>query len=410
MIEKKPNIVFILSDDQGCWAMHCAGNDDIITPNLDRLARRGTMFSNFFCASPVCSPARATILTGKIPSQHGVMDWISKGNIGPDSIEYLKDCKGYTDYLAENGYVCGLSGKWHLGSHAVPQKSMSHWYCHQLGCANYYDPPMVRDGKEGTEKGYGTDLITDDALAFIEENAGKDKPFCLNRNYTAPHLPWTKENHPEKYRKLYENCKFESCPQGPYHPDAMAKYERRFIPEFLVGYFAAITAMDANIGRVLGRLEELGIADDTVVIFMSDNGHNCGHHGIWGKGNGTMSINMYDTSIKVPAIISYPGHIAENVVCDEMLSQYDILPTMLDCLGIPLEPDANLPGHSFAGLLRGDPDYKPNETVYIYDEYGLVRMIRTKEWKYVHRYPKGPHELCMKKRTSFRNGWIILKT
>lgn len=105
MIEKKPNIVFVLSDDQGCWAMHCAGNDDIITPNLDRLARRGTMFSNFFCASPVCSPARATILTGKIPSQHGVMDWISKGNIGPDSIEYLKDCKGYTDYLAENGYV-----------------------------------------------------------------------------------------------------------------------------------------------------------------------------------------------------------------------------------------------------------------------------------------------------------------
>ena len=190
----------------------------------------------------------------------------------------------------------------------------------------------------------------------------------------------------------------------------MAKYERRFIPEFLVGYFAAITAMDANIGRVLDRLEELGIADDTVVIFMSDNGHNCGHHGIWGKGNGTMSINMYDTSIKVPAIISYPGHIAENVVCDEMLSQYDILPTMLDCLGIPLEPDANLLGHSFAGLLRGDPDYKPNETVYIYDEYGLVRMIRTKEWKYVHRYPKGPHELCMKKRTSFRNGWIILKT
>ena len=130
-----PNILFILSDDQGAWALGCAGNDEIRTPNLDRLARTGMRFSNFFCASPVCSPARASILTGRIPSQHGVHDWLRGGNAltageleaGGGLIEYLKDQPGYTDVLAQAGWICGLSGKWHLGDSHHPQKGFTYW-------------------------------------------------------------------------------------------------------------------------------------------------------------------------------------------------------------------------------------------------------------------------------------------
>ena len=131
--KKHPNIVFILTDDQGYWALGCNGNDEIITPNIDKLAEEGARFENFYCASPVCSPARASLLTGRIPSQHGVHDWIREGNTGPNSIEYLKGMRGYTDDLADAGYQCALSGKWHLGNSIVPQKGFQLWYVHQRG-------------------------------------------------------------------------------------------------------------------------------------------------------------------------------------------------------------------------------------------------------------------------------------
>src|SRR5699024_3576693 len=113
--QKKPNIVFILSDDQGAWAMGCAGNDEMRTPNLDRLAASGIRFENFFCNSPVCSPSRASLFTGKMPSQHGVHDWIRDGNTGEGAIEYLRGQTAFTDVLAAHDYQCGISGKRHLG-------------------------------------------------------------------------------------------------------------------------------------------------------------------------------------------------------------------------------------------------------------------------------------------------------
>ena len=121
---KRPNIVFILTDDQGYWSLGCYGNQEIRTPNLDRLAEHGVRFENFFCVSPVCSPARASLMTGRIPSQHGVHDYLCGGNggAGQTAIEYLKGQRGYTDILAENGYTCGLSGKWHLGDNATRKR------------------------------------------------------------------------------------------------------------------------------------------------------------------------------------------------------------------------------------------------------------------------------------------------
>jgi len=190
----KTNIVFILTDDQGVWAAGCYGNPEIRTPNIDRLAAEGTRFDRFFVATPVCSPSRATFLTGRIPSQHGVHDWIREGNVGPDAAQYLRGEVCYTDILAANGWNCALSGKWHLGASQIPQHGFTHWYTHQQGGGPYYNAPMVRDGQLVNEPGYVTDRITDDALDWLGAHGRDDAPFYLSVHYTAPHSPW--DRHP----------------------------------------------------------------------------------------------------------------------------------------------------------------------------------------------------------------------
>jgi choline-sulfatase len=272
MNSNRPNIIVILSDDQGPWAMGCAGNDEIRTPNLDRLAAEGTRLDRFFCASPVCSPARASLLTGQIPSQHGVHDWISAGNIRTpeqEPIQYLAGKPSYTQVLAGNGYTCGLSGKWHLGDSIVPQHGFSHWYVHQQGGGPYYDAPMIRNGELTNEPGYLTDNITDDALAFIDREHEQSSPFYLSVHYTAPHSPWI-DSHPQEYVDLYADCRWETIPRDPVHPWAVPGWtpepESDLWREQLKGYFAAVTAMDANIGRLLDRLDALGLRENTMLL------------------------------------------------------------------------------------------------------------------------------------------------
>ncbi len=406
----KPNVLFILTDDQGYWALGCAGNPEIQTPNLDRLAAEGVRFENFFCTSPVCSPSRASLLTGRIPSQHGVHDWIRSGNGSikdTDSpIEYLKGYMSYSELLSRNEYECGFSGKWHLGNSAKPQQGFTHWFTYPTGGGSYNDVKMYQDGELTKVPGYITDAITDDALRHIEECAMNSKPFYHSVHYTAPHSPWV-DQHPQDIVDSYDDCLFETCPQEPRHPWSMRhpielQFSESFtgsekavpvaIREHLKGYFAAVTAVDLNVGRLIKKLEDLDLLSNTIVFFTSDNGFNCGHHGIWGKGGGTFPQNMYDTSVKVPAIISRPGSIPEGIVSDALVSGYDFMPTLLDYLGIDNPEVDKLPGRSFLPILRGDEN-AGREHVVIYDEYGPTRMIRTKEWKYIHRYPYGPHEL-----------------
>ena len=168
--QKRTNIVFILSDDQGVWAAGCYGNPEIRTPNIDRLAATGMRFENFFTTIPVCSASRASFLTGRMPSQHGVHDFVLGGaNAGPDGISFLADEICYTDVLSEHGWTSGLSGKWHLGNSTVPQHGFSHWFALPGGASRYNDPDMIRDGVRAVAPGYITTTITDDALAFIDE-------------------------------------------------------------------------------------------------------------------------------------------------------------------------------------------------------------------------------------------------
>ncbi len=391
MPTSQTNVVFLLTDDQGIWAAGCYGNPEIRAPNIDRLAAEGMRFERFFVATPVCSPSRATLLTGRVPSQHGVHDWLRGGNVPPDAAEYLRDEICYTDVLAAHGWHCGISGKWHLGASQLSQHGFSHWYVHQQGGGPYYDAPMVRDGQLITEPGYVTDRITDDALAFLAAQAGQARPFYLSVHYTAPHSPW--EHHPQDLVDSYANCPFVSCPQEPRHPWAVSLTDRCLGNRaMLQGYFAAVTAMDANVGRILDQLDALGLRERTLVVFISDNGFSCGHHGFWGKGNGTEPRNMYENSIRVPFIASHPGRIPSGVVQPAMVSAYDWLPTLLDYLGLPTPSDRGLVGQSFLSSLLGRAQ-EAREQVMVYDEYGDTRMVRTAEWKYVRRYPDGPDEL-----------------
>ena len=388
-MQTPPNVIFILTDDQGPWAAGCCGNDEVRTPFIDQLASEGTRFPNFFCTTPVCSPARASLMTGRIPSAHGVHDFCTVGNLPPNTVRYLEGLTCYTDVLAENGYTVGLSGKWHLGDSMSPQHGFSHWFALPKGGSKYNNADMIRDGKVERQTGYLTDVITDDALNFISAN--KEDPFYLSVNYNAPHTPFN--GHPKDIVDSYDDCPFKTCPQEALHPWA----GRRTNPHMgnrnsLKGYFAAITALDLNIGRILDRLSELGIRENTLVVFSSDNGYSCGHHGFWHKGNGTFPLNMYENSVKVPFIMSQPGKIPEGKESEAMVSQYDFMPTLLDYLDLPDPNDDMSPGRSFVPALSRKTNDAQDHVV-VFDEYGPVRMIRTQEWKYVHRYPYGPHEL-----------------
>lgn len=450
MKEKRKNVLFVLTDDQGAWAMGCAGNSELKTPNLDRLAASGIRFENLYCVSPVCSPARASLLTGKIPSQHGVHDWLAKGQITSDclsdelkqafamddppfkyrwpknqlnndvGIRYLDGHKTFTEVLAENGYECGLSGKWHIGAADEPQAGFSFWSTCAIGGADYINAVVLKNGKMELLSGeYITDYITDRALDFLGQR-DKEKPFCLCVNYTAPHSPWGKECHPKKYIDMYDGCPFDSIPNLPPHPwveGADTSFEdwkkvphpgvrflyanyapiketwQEYRRESLRGYFAAVSAMDEALGRLLDRLEADGLAEDTLVVFTSDNGSNMGHHGIFGKGNGTYPVNMYETSTRVPGLFSCPGTIPSGVVAKAKVSHYDIFHTVLDFVGVPFQKTDDMPGESFAPLLCGKADPDRGGDVFVFDEYGVTRMATDRDWKLVLRSPDGPNEL-----------------
>lgn len=409
-MNQRPNLLFILTDDQGAWALRCAGNTDIHTPNLDRLAARGVRFENFFCASPVCSPARASILTGRIPSQHGVHDWIRSGSLdkkalGPQAdhpyfasedrpIRYLEGLVTYPDLLAQRGYACALSGKWHLGDSMHPQHGFSRWYTIGRGGCLYNQADVIEDGRLHFEDRYITDLITERALGYLDELSGREQPFYVSVHYTAPHDPWDEDQHPKEFIDLYRDCAFTATPDEPLHPNRIPTApggtgeERK---RLLRGYYAAVSAMDAGVGRLLDRLDQLGQTGNTLVIFSADNGMNMGRHGIWGKGNGTFPFNLFDTAVKVPFIASWPGRIPQGRVTESMCSHYDIIQTLNELLELKAELPAGLPGRSFADVLLQGAD-RDNHVV-ILDEYGSSRMIRDRQWKYIHRYPYGPHEL-----------------
>lgn len=401
MMSKGPNILVIVADDQGAWAMANAGTADLQTPNLDRLAAGGKRFKSLYCVSPVCSPARASILTGRIPSAHGVHDWLAAGNSSLEKryhrhlIDYLDGFPTYVELLAEGGYRCGLSGKWHLGNTDVPHRGFSFWRAFPTGGGSYRDPTMVEDNGFVSKKGYLTEVIAENALDFLRLQA-RERPWYLSVNFTAPHSPWDLDEHePEDVAAFWPDCAFDSIPCGPMHPDIYSADAYPDTPEkrrrMLSGYAAAIRGMDRQIGRLLDELEARGELENTLILFTADNGMNMGHHGVFGKGNGTDPINLYETSVRVPGIVHWPARIAPGLL-DGVYSHYDILPTLLTIAGMAERIPEGLPGRDVSAVLLSESPDEGGFAV-VFDEYGPHRMIRSGNWKYVHRLGRPGPEL-----------------
>ncbi len=432
--QKQPNIIFILSDDHGSWATGCYGNQEVITPNIDKIANQGITFNNFFCTSPVCSPARASILTGKIPSQHGVHDWLNGGNLAKEQfsdtkvplstyeqmvahtnanlqnfdsnlqvklyeteryaqtianekeqIPYLQGFPTFSSVLANNGYTCGFSGKWHLGATATKQAGFSFWKPISKGGTDYMFPEIFEDGKIVIKEQYVSEYIADNAIDFLNSQT-KEQPFLLCVNFTAPHSPWRKSSHPSKFWDLYDDCLFSTVGDVNFHkyasPTAPYPKNKKQAVELMRGYYTAISAMDDQIGRILKQVEANALDDNTIIVYCSDNGMNLGQHGVWGKGNGTFPLNFYEESIKVP-FVYYDPRTNINKIENSFFSQYDIFPTIIDVCGINYKFDSSFPGNSFYTVLNSSQ--RKDHHLVVFDEYGANRMIRSKRFKYIYR-------------------------
>ncbi len=396
------NLIFILTDDHSPWAMGCYGNKEIRTPNLDRLAAEGARFTRAFAATPVCSPSRATFFTGKMPCQHGIQDWIEHENVGPGAIRFLDGQTTFSQVLARQGYRCGMVGKWHMGDSATPQQGFRYWFAMPTGGSKYQDAEMIWQGQARAYPGYLTEVLTSRAMEFIEQS--RREPFFCYLAYNAPHTPFT--GTPEKYRQVYRDSPLTTFPDEPLNPlnTGLGRQNHRK-RDSQITYYAMITAVDEQVGRLVRKLDELKLRENTLIVFAGDQGFMCGQHGLWGKGNASWPFNMYDESIGMPLIYNQPGRIPAGVVLSAMVSNYDFPHTILDYLGRPPLEGPRLPGHSYAPMLLGHA--QPWDNV-VFGEYQYLRMIRTDRWKYVHRtegFPSQLFDLLLDEREK----WNVIK-
>ncbi|CAA9567215.1 MAG: Arylsulfatase [uncultured Thermomicrobiales bacterium] len=396
----RPNILLFLTDDHGAWALGGYDNGEIRSPALNRLAAEGVRCTEAFTPSPVCSPARACLLTGRTPSQVGIHDWIEERHPEFGDRDWLADEHTLPELLAAAGYHCGLSGKWHLGrSHETPRGyawcfGLPRW---QGGHIEEYTYHL--DGAPLTLAGNKTRFITDYALRFLEE-APRDRPFFLTVGYIATHSPYLGQE--PDLAALYDDATFADIP--PYRPHPWHKNEGfpqgegfsdHDCRERYRNYYAAVTDIDQGVGRLLGALERDGRLDDTLVVYTADHGCALGHHGFWGKGNSTRPLNMHETSLRVPLIARPPRVTAPGHVVTACVDHYDTFQTLRDYAGVDLGrgPVAGgaYPGRSYRALLDGRAPADWRDTRF--GEYGDLRMIRTPDYKLVRRHPAGPDDL-----------------
>lgn len=392
--DRKANLVFILTDNQGEWTLGCYGNPDIRTPNIDRLASGGMLFTRAFASNAVCSPTRATYLTGLIPSQHGVHCFLdNKYMMGPQAYNTLEEFRSLPEILAERGYVCGMTGKWHLGANLTPQEGFATWITMVHGHTfEFYDVPVIENGEVRNEPTYATDLWTEHAVRFLREN--KDRPFFLYLPYNGPYGLGRLLLNPAKNRHhdYYADKMLLSFHRDAMHPWLFNNKEYLNNLVSIRRVAAETSGVDDGVGAVMATIEELGLDENTLVVYAADQGWMGGMNGLWGMGDHTRPQAAFDGMMHIPLIFRHPGSIPPGSKSDLLVSNYDFLPTVLNHLGFGdemarLKPAS--PGRDFSPALRGEAIEWDN-TIYYEMEY--TRAIRTADWKYVHR-PEGPYEL-----------------
>lgn len=393
--ERPPNIVLILTDNQSAWTLGCYGNPDIRSPNIDGLASDGMLFERCFSSNAVCSPTRATLLTGLIPSQHGVHSYLAAGSpqMGPDAHSTIAEFRTLPKILSEAGYTCGLCGKWHLGDNLKPQEGFTYWVTMPTGhTRTFYSAEVIEDGKVHQEPEYLTKYWTDHGVRFIEEN--KDKPFFLYLAYNGPYGLGESMLRPARngHEPDYADKELASFPREKMNPWLRGSKKLLNNLDAMRRYAAEISGVDDGVGRILAELKKQRLEDNTLVIFTADQGLAGGQGGFWGMGDHSMPLAAFDSMTHVPLIYRYPGHIRAGTRSNLLVSNYDFLPTVLDYVGLKAQTPQNpkRPGHSYSGELRGE-HAGWDDTVFF--EFENTRSIRTNEWKYITRFPDGPNEL-----------------
>jgi arylsulfatase A-like enzyme len=391
---RPPNVVFILTDNQGAWTLGCYGNQDIRTPNIDRLAAEGIRFTRALSSNPVCSPTRATYLTGLMPSQHGIHSFLDpKYLMGPQAYNALAEFTTLGTILRDAGYVCGLSGKWHLGDCLHPSNGFSFW-CTKPdgGTREFYDQDVIEDEMVRREAGYTTDLWTRKGIEFIEQN--KDRPFFLYLAYNGPYSLGSLMLNPARNRhaEYYADKLLPSFPRDAMHPWQHDNKQFHNNLNAIRREAAETSGVDDGVGEIMATLKRLGLEDNTLVIYASDQGWMGGQNGMWGMGDHFRPIGAHELMMQVPFIFRHPGHIPAGQTSDNIVSNYDFMPSLLSYLGLadkmPRKPES--PGRDFAPILRGEKISWDNVMFY---EMETCRAIRADRWKCVLRYPNGPHEL-----------------
>lgn len=399
VLPQPPNIVLIMADDHGQWAMGCSGQPLIRTPNLDAMARAGVHFTNAMSNAPVCSPARATFYTGRIPSQHGVHDFLSDGP-GYDA-NWLKDEVLLSEKMQKQGYRVGLFGKWHCTTNsAKPQRGFDRWLSHVVKngewITQYAHRGTVPFSDNGTVKdhtGFQANFLTGAAIDFMDEK--DDRPFFISLNLVEPHFPF--EGLPERLVEYYRSVAHEIVPAGS---SAESKVVRDFAivgrnhHEKLAQYLAAVSLIDEQVGSMWESLEGRGLLENTVFVYTSDHGHLTGQYGAYGKTNSTQPFNFYEETIRIPLIVMGPeAMVWPGQVRNEFVDLCDLHQFFLDVAGVRQaeNPDpANGPGRSITPLVRGERnlDWRP----YQCSEHGNGRMITDGRWKLVRYYAENPDE------------------
>jgi len=420
--KKPPNILFIMTDDHAAHAISSYGSKINKTPNLDRIAKEGMRFANCFCTNSICAPSRAVILTGKYSHINGVIDNAKEFDGGQQTFPKL---------LQKAGYETAIIGKWHLKTDPT---GFDYWNI-LPGQGVYYNPIMIEMGVKKKYVGYVTDIITDHCLNWLKEHKG-DKPFCLMYHHKAPHREW---EPPLKYLTLYDDVTIAEPPtlfddysnrgraakeqdmtiektmndrdvklvapknltpeqkklwDAAYEPKNEAfrkanlqgkelvrwKYQR-----YIKDYLRCIASVDDNVGRMLDYLDKAGLADNTVVIYASDQGFYLGEHGWFDK------RFMYEESLRMPLLVRYPREIKPGSVNNDIVLNLDFAPTFLDFAGVSIPTD--MQGRSIRTLLQGKTlrDWRKS-MYYHYYEYPAVHSakrhygVRTQRYKLIHFY------------------------
>ncbi|MEX0718572.1 MAG: sulfatase [Planctomycetaceae bacterium] len=387
--DRRPNVLLITADNLGYGDLGCYGNEKIKTPRLDRLAEQGVRCTSFYSASPTCTVSRACLLTGRYPQRHGLTDQLSGlgGNygVGLGQREVL-----LPQVLKPAGYRTACFGKWNIGfaeGSRPTERGFDEFFGHASGNMDYYT--HLYNGRldmhRGTEPvrvdGYSTDLFADAACRFIREQA--QVPFFVYLPFNAPHFPDAR-NKKEGQPTIWQapDSAFRAYGYDPATDDERKRY------------FAVVTALDAAIGRVLDTLDETGLAEKTLVIFVSDNGaFMLRDRGRGAASNGPLrngGITLFEGGIRVPCIVRHPGVLPAGRDCDEPLLSCDFFPMIAHVAGGKLPDNRTIDGRNPTAALAGEAS-SPHEALFF--EYRSYAAMRQGRWKLLRTAPEEPFQL-----------------